>query len=67
VQAVAETRAPYAVNPISKEEISQLIRQLESQMKSAAKNLEFEKAAMIRDRIIELRRDDELYSPIAEQ
>jgi excinuclease ABC subunit B len=67
VQAVAETRAPYAVDPVSKEEVNQLIKQLESQMKSAAKNLEFEKAAMIRDRIIELRKDDELHSPIAEQ
>jgi excinuclease ABC subunit B len=67
VQAVAETRAPYAVDPISKDEVNQLIKQLESQMKSAAKNLEFEKAAMIRDRIIELRKDDELHSPIAEQ
>ena len=67
VQAVAETRAPYEVNPISKEEISQLIKQLESQMKSAAKNLEFEKAAMIRDRIIELRKDEELFSPIVKQ
>jgi excinuclease ABC subunit B len=64
VQAVAETRAPYAVTPISKEEMAQLIKQLESQMKAAAKNLEFEKAAMIRDRIIELRKDEELVSPI---
>jgi len=64
VQAVAETRTPYAVTPISKEEIAQLIRQLESQMKAAAKNLEFEKAAMIRDRIIELRKDEELVSPM---
>jgi len=62
VQAVAETRAPYAVTTISKEEISQLIKQLESQMKAAAKNLEFEKAAMIRDRIIELRKDEVLVS-----
>jgi len=67
VQAVAETRIPYAVNPISKEEIRQLIKQLESQMKSAAKNLEFEKAAMIRDRIIELRKDEDLISPIIKQ
>ena len=65
VQTVAETRTPYAVNPISREEISQLIKQLESQMKSAAKNLEFEKAAMIRDRIIELRKDEDLLSPTA--
>jgi excinuclease ABC subunit B len=67
VQAVAETRAPYTVTPISKEEISQLIKQLESQMKAAAKNLEFEKAAMIRDRIIELRKDEELISPIVKR
>jgi len=64
VQAVAETRVPYMVTPISKEEIGQLIKQLESQMKAAAKNLEFEKAAMIRDRIIELRKDEELISPL---
>jgi len=67
VQAVAETMAPYTVTPISKEEISQLIKQLESQMKAAAKNLEFEKAAMIRDRIIELRKDEELISPIVKR
>jgi len=64
VQAVAETRVPYMVTPISKEEIGQLIKQLESQMKAAAKNLEFEKAAMIRDRIIELTKDEELISPL---
>jgi excinuclease ABC subunit B len=64
VQAVAETRAPYTVTPISKEEMARLIKQLESQMKAAAKNLEFEKAAMIRDRIIELRKDEELVSPM---
>jgi excinuclease ABC subunit B len=64
VQAVAETRAPYAITPISKEEMAQLIKQLESQMKAAAKNLEFEKAAMIRDRIIELRKDEEIILPM---
>jgi len=64
VQAVAETRVPYAVTPISKEEMARLIRQLESQMKAAAKNLEFEKAAMIRDRIIELRKGEEPVSPM---
>jgi excinuclease ABC subunit B len=67
VQAVAETRTPYAVNPVSKEEMAQLIKQLEFQMKAAAKNLEFEKAAMIRDRIIELREDEELISPLMKQ
>ena len=58
IRAVAETRTPYAVTPIAKEEMRQLIKQLEAQMKAAAKNLEFEKAAMIRDRIIELRKDE---------
>jgi excinuclease ABC subunit B len=59
VQAVAETRTPYAITPMSREEMAQLIRQLQSQMKAAARNLEFEKAAMIRDRITELRKDEE--------
>jgi len=58
VQAVAETRTPYTATSISREEILELIKQLESDMKAAAKNLEFEKAAMIRDRIIELRKDE---------
>jgi len=65
VQAVAETRVPYMVTPLSKEEMVRLIKQLESQMKAAAKNLEFEKAAMIRDRILELRKDEEFFSPSA--
>jgi excinuclease ABC subunit B len=60
VQAVAETRIPYAATPISTEEMAHLIKELESRMKKAAKNLEFEKAAIIRDRIIELRKDEEL-------
>jgi excinuclease ABC subunit B len=63
VRVVAEARTPYSITPIPKEEIAQLVRQLESQMKAAAKNLEFEKAALIRDRIIELRRDQEPISP----
>lgn len=65
VQAVAETRTPYLATPIDKEEIARLIRQLESQMKAAAKNLEFEKAALLRDRITELRKDEEMVGPFA--
>ena len=60
VKAVAETKAPYTATPVSKEELVRLIRELEAQMRRAAKNLEFEKAALLRDRIIELRRDEEL-------
>jgi excinuclease ABC subunit B len=62
IQTVAETRTGYAVTSISREEILELVKQLESDMKVAAKNLEFEKAAMIRDRIIELRKDEGLVS-----
>jgi excinuclease ABC subunit B len=62
VQAIAETRAPYEATSISREEILELVKQLESDMKAAAKNLDFERAAMIRDRIIELRRDEGLVS-----
>jgi len=60
VKAIAEPRASYEVSAVSKEEVYHLIKELESQMKKAAKNLEFEKAAMLRDRIIELRQDEEL-------
>jgi excinuclease ABC subunit B len=65
VQVVAETRTPYIAAPISVEEMHRLIKQLESQMRKAAKNLEFEKAALLRDRIIELRKDEEAISPFA--
>ncbi|MFC1989214.1 excinuclease ABC subunit UvrB [Chloroflexota bacterium] len=57
VKAVAETRAPYVAAPASKEDVTRLIKELESQMKTAARNLEFEKAALLRDRIIELRKE----------
>jgi excinuclease ABC subunit B len=64
IKVVAETKAPYTPTPISKEEVARLIRDLESQMRKAAKNLEFEKAALLRDRIIELRKDEELMLPL---
>jgi len=57
VKVVAETRTPYSATPIDKEDMARLIKELESQMKTAARNLEFEKAALLRDRIFELRRD----------
>jgi excinuclease ABC subunit B len=57
VKVVAEMKAPYITTPATQEGIARLIKELESQMKSAAKNLEFEKAALLRDRIYELRRD----------
>jgi excinuclease ABC subunit B len=57
VRAVAETRTAYIAAPIAKEDIARLIKELEAQMKTAARNLEFERAALLRDRIIELRKD----------
>jgi excinuclease ABC subunit B len=57
VRVVAEKQAPYTGAPVSKEDITRLIYDLEKQMKTAAKNLEFERAALLRDRIIELRRE----------
>ncbi|MCL0065136.1 excinuclease ABC subunit UvrB [Dehalococcoidia bacterium] len=60
-RAVAEPQAQYVTaTPISRDEIARLIKSLESQMKSAAKNLEFEKAALLRDEIMELRRTQAL-------
>jgi excinuclease ABC subunit B len=56
--AVAEPRAVYEYEaPTSKQDILRLVKDLETQMKTAARALEFEKAALIRDRIIELRRE----------
>ena len=57
VQAVAETKAPYAASPdLPKDELHKLIKELEKQMKTAAKNLEFESAALLRDQIGDLRK-----------
>ncbi|HZC05138.1 MAG TPA: excinuclease ABC subunit UvrB [Ktedonobacterales bacterium] len=41
---------------LPKDEIARMIKALESQMKQAAKSLEFEKAAQLRDQVVELRR-----------
>jgi excinuclease ABC subunit B len=56
--AVAEKKAEYIVGePASREDIARLVRDLEKEMKQAARAMEFEKAALIRDRIIELRKE----------
>ena len=57
VSVVAEAHASYENTPATRDEITRLIKELETEMKKAAKNLEFEKAALLRDRIIELRRE----------
>ena len=57
VKQVAEEKAEYVAGSIPKDELARLIKELEKQMKDAANNLEFEKAALLRDRIVELRRE----------
>ena len=58
VRAVAETAATYTVDSsdMPKDDITRLIKDLESQMKTAARSLEFEKAALLRDQITDLRK-----------
>ncbi len=55
--AVAEAGPEYHLAPtaLPKDEATRLIKDLEKQMKAAAQGLEFEKAAVLRDQIIELR------------
>jgi len=56
VRKVAEERPAYAVSrEMPKDELAHLIKELEKQMKAAAAELEFEKAALLRDQIFELR------------
>ncbi|MDP2720299.1 MAG: excinuclease ABC subunit UvrB, partial [Dehalococcoidia bacterium] len=66
LKAVAETRTQYQAEgsrngaedkKLSETDIFHLVKDLEVQMKTASRNLEFEKAAIIRDRIIDLKRD----------
>ncbi len=58
---VAESKAAYdggapSLQTIPREEALKLMKDLEGQMRRAAKELEFERAAELRDQIIELRR-----------
>jgi excinuclease ABC subunit B len=56
VRKVAEEKAEYVVAAdMPKDELARLVEQLEKQMKAAAAELEFEKAAILRDQIFELR------------
>ncbi len=65
MRAVAEEHAEYdaagngkdgIIHQIPKDELTRMIKDLESQMKAASRDLEFEKAALLRDQIVELRR-----------
>jgi len=66
VRAVAEEQGAYSADgkpgkagiiaEIPRDELVRMIKELEIQMKGAARDLEFEKAALLRDQIVELRR-----------
>jgi excinuclease ABC subunit B len=65
VRQVAEAKGTYeAGKPIPPDELARLIKDLESQMKQAARDLEFEKAALLRDQVMELRGQQALQQPI---
>ena len=58
VRSVAERRGEYQTrgkSSLNQHELQRVINELEKQMKEAARELEFEKAATIRDEIFELR------------
>ena len=68
VRVMAEASVDYSTNgdgqdeqivldpaSLPKDERARLIKQIEGEMKTAAKNLEFEKAAALRDQLLELR------------
>ncbi len=58
-QRIGEEKGEYKLKQgsdgFSKQELKRIIAELDKQMKEAAKNLEFEKAAMLRDQVFEMR------------
>ena len=58
IKGIGENRGSYRVmrQEMSRDDMFRVIKDLEVQMKDAARNLEFEKAAQVRDEIYELRR-----------
>ena len=64
VKQIADSRTQYVTGKpnsfeeqnLSRDELARLVREFERQMKEASKLLEFEKAAMLRDQVVDLRR-----------
>ena len=57
VRDYSETKSEYSPRgDLSETEIIKLIKEFEAQMKVAARDLEFEKAALLRDQIVDLRK-----------
>ena len=59
VQEVAEPLRAYGDQPATPRELNAMLKALEREMKRAAGSLEFEKAALLRDRISELRKESQ--------
>ena len=61
IRAVAEEESSYQAEhkPLSAKESQKLIKELEKQMRKAAKDLDFERAALLRDQIREIRAGQE--------
>ncbi len=54
---VAETKTPHVTpTALPKNDLVRLVKDLERQMKKAARDLEFEKAALLRDQVVDLRK-----------
>jgi excinuclease ABC subunit B len=56
LRRVAEERAELQVAGKEPAELAEMVSRLEAQMKEAARNLEFERAAALRDEVLQLRR-----------
>ena len=57
IQRIAETKTPYVIPAsLPKNDLVRLVKDLEKQMKKAARELEFEKAALLRDQVVDLRK-----------
>ena len=50
-----KAKRPIAAGEMPRDELARLVKDLEGQMKQAAKDLEFERAAALRDEVVELR------------
>ena len=57
IRDVAEPKATYQTRrTLSKDDLARVVKELESEMRGAAKRLEFEKAAALRDEMVEMKK-----------